>query len=81
MTLWTIGLQVPLTMGFSKQEYWSGLPFSSPRDLLDPRIEPTVVSDCLQPHKEIYLGFSGGEKEATSELKSADSKPVVFFFK
>ena len=39
-TPWTIACQDPLTMGFSRQEYWSGLPFPSPRDLPDPGIEP-----------------------------------------
>jgi len=33
--------QAPLSIGFSRQEYWSGLPFLSPGDLPDPRIEPT----------------------------------------
>ena len=33
--------QAPLSMGFSRQECWSGLPFPSPGDLLDPGIEPT----------------------------------------
>ena len=37
--LWTIAFQVPLSMGFSRQEYWSGFPCLSPRDLLDPGIE------------------------------------------
>ena len=32
--------QAPLSMGFSRQEYWSGLPFSSPEDLPDTGIEP-----------------------------------------
>ena len=32
--------QTPLSMGFSRQEYWSGLPFPSPRDLPEPEIEP-----------------------------------------
>ena len=32
-TLWTVGHQAPLSMGFSRQEYWSGFPFSSSRDL------------------------------------------------
>ena len=32
--------QVPVSMEFSRQEYWSGLPFPSPEDLLNPRIEP-----------------------------------------
>ena len=40
MTLWTVAYQAPLSMGFSRQEYWSGLPFPSPGDLPDPGIEP-----------------------------------------
>ena len=39
-TLWTVARQAPLSMGFSRQEYWSGLPFPSPGDLPDPGIEP-----------------------------------------
>ena len=39
-TPWTIVYQAPLSMGFSRQEYWSGLPFPSPRDLPDPGIKP-----------------------------------------
>ena len=38
-TPWTRAHQAPLSMGFSKQEYWSGLPFPSPRDLPDPGIK------------------------------------------
>ena len=39
-TPWTVARQAPLSLGFSRQEYWSGLPFSSPGDLPDPGIEP-----------------------------------------
>ena len=39
-TPWTVAYQAPLSMGFSRQEYWSGLPFPSPGDLPDPGIEP-----------------------------------------
>ena len=39
-TPWTEAQQAPLSMGFSRQEYWSGLPIPSPRDLPDPGIEP-----------------------------------------
>ena len=39
VTLWTVACQAPLFSGFSKQEYWSGLPFPSPVDLPDPGIE------------------------------------------
>ena len=38
-TPWTVAYQAPLSMGFSRQEYWSGLPFPFPGDLLDPGIE------------------------------------------
>ena len=39
VTLWTVALQAPLSMGFSRQEYWSGLPCPPPGDLPDPGIE------------------------------------------
>ena len=39
-TLWTVAHQAPLSIGFSRQEYWSGLPYPPPRDLPNPRIEP-----------------------------------------
>ena len=39
-TPWTVAYQASLTMGFFRQEYWSGLPFPSPGDLPDPGIEP-----------------------------------------
>ena len=39
-TSWTVALQTALSMGFSRQEYWSGLPFPSPGDLPNPGIKP-----------------------------------------
>ena len=39
-TPWAVARQAPLPMGFSRQEYWSGLPFPSPGDLSNPGIEP-----------------------------------------
>ena len=44
-TPWTVACQVPLSMGFPRQEYWSGLPFCSPEDLPNLGIEP--VSPAL----------------------------------
>ena len=40
VTPWTVARQAPLSMGFSRQENWSGLPFPPPRDLPDPGMEP-----------------------------------------
>ena len=42
--LWTVAHQAPLSMGFSRQEYWSGLPFPSPGDPADPGIKPTCLA-------------------------------------
>ena len=40
VTPWTVAYHAPLSVGFSRQDYWSGLPFPSPEDLPDPGIEP-----------------------------------------
>ena len=48
VTPWTVAHQARLSMGFSRQECWSGLPFPSPGDLPDPGIEPR--SPALQAH-------------------------------
>ena len=46
VTPWTVALQAPLSVGFSRQEYWSGLPFLFPGDLPDLGVEP--ASPTLQ---------------------------------
>ena len=49
-TSWTIAHQAPPSMEFSRQQYWSGVPFPSPGDLPDPGIEPrspTLRADTL----------------------------------
>ena len=51
MTLWTVTRQAPLSMGFSRQEYWSGLPFPPPGDLPNRGIKPVaLVSLALQAY-------------------------------
>ena len=59
-TTWTIACQAPLSMEFSRQEQWSGLPFPSPRDLPDPGITPgccALLADSLSelPGKHIQI--------------------------
>ena len=44
VTPWTVAHQAPPSMGFSRQEYWSGLPFPSPGDLPNPGIEPRSLT-------------------------------------
>ena len=60
-TPWTVAYQAPLSMEFSRQEYWSGLLFPSPGDLPNPGIEPgspTLQADALPskpPGKPLFL--------------------------
>ena len=59
MTPWTATYQAPPSMGFSRQEYWSGVPLPSPGDLPDPGIEPrspTLQTDTLpsEPQRKLW---------------------------
>ena len=48
MTLWTAAYQAPLSMGFSRQEYWSGFPCPPPGDFSEPGVEPaSLMSPAL----------------------------------
>ena len=47
VTPWTVAGQASLSMDFSRQEYWSGLPFLSPGDLPDPGIKPASASPAV----------------------------------
>ena len=73
VTLWIVAYQAPLSMGFSRQEYWGQLPCPPPRDLPNQGIEPmspmspevssihfshSVVSDSLQPHDLQHIRLS-----------------------
>ena len=60
VTVWTVAHQAPLSMKFSRQEYWNGLPFPSPGDLPDPGIKPgssALEADALisEPPGKIYF--------------------------
>ena len=62
VTPWTVACQAPLSMGFSRQEYWSGVPFPSPEDLPNPGIKPgspTLQADALpsEPPGKSFLAY------------------------
>ena len=70
---WTVAHQAPLSMGFSSQEYWSGLPFTSPGHLPDPGIKPSfpalqvnslLLSHWRSPYKLVagHFNLSSPEK-------------------
>ena len=71
-TAWTIAHQAPLSMGFSRQEYWSGLPFPSPGDLSHSGIEPgspALQADSLPTEP-------GGNPKTTGGVANPFSKGI-----
>ena len=58
VTPWTVALQAPLSMGRSRQEHWSGLPFPSLGDLPDPGIEPESPALQAESLPLNHLGIS-----------------------
>ena len=62
-TLWTVSCQALLSIGFFRQEYWSGLPCPPPGDLPNPGTEPTSpVSPALQADS-LLLSYQGSPKQ------------------
>ena len=63
VTPWTVAQQSPLSIGFSRQEYWSGLPFSSPGDLPDSGIEPMCPALHVDSLPLSHQGSPGKSKD------------------
>ena len=61
-TLWTVARQAPLSMGFSRQELWSGLPVSSPGDLPNLGIESTSLRSPALQADSLPLSYQGSPK-------------------
>ena len=83
---WTAAHQVPLSMGFSRQEYWNGLPFPPLGDLPNPGIKPiSPVSPALQADS-LPTAPSGNPQEGHSQYSILSvnqiltSHPNFFFF-
>ena len=90
-TPWTVARQAPPSMGFSRQEYWSGVPLPSPVDLPNPGIEPrspTLQADALTyelagkqwtypPPKRIFFSFK--KRMAFSKKKTKQKLTLTFF--
>ena len=77
MTPWTVACQTPLSIGFSRQEYYSGLPFPSPGDLSDPGIEPrspALQADSLPTELQ---GKPCVKYAAAAAAKSLQSCPTL----
>ena len=75
--LWTVARQDPLSMGFSRQEYWSGLPFPSPGDLPNPGIKP---ASFVSPAWAGRFFYHWATWEATGKIKSFFFSCCFFLF-
>ena len=73
-TPWTVAHQAPLSVGFSRQEYWSGLPFPSPGHLPDPGIKPTSLKSPA-----LAVGFF--TTSTICEARITTEKLVNYLFK
>ena len=76
VTLWTMARHSPMSVGFSRQEYWSGLPFPSPGDLLDPGIEPrspVMQADSLVFEPLQGAGAGGAAQMVKSKMTSSQN--------
>ena len=73
VTPWTIAHQAPLSMEFSRQEYWSGLPFPPPGDILDPGMEPETLVSCALQADCSPLSHWGSPKHETALKMSPGS--------
>ena len=82
-TPWTAAYQAPQSLGFSRQEHWSGLPFPSPGDLPEPGIEPrspTLQTDALpsEPPRKSNLDSIFKSRDITLPTKVCLVKAMVF---
>ena len=72
---WTVAHQAPLSMGFSRQEYWSGLPFPSPGDPPDPGTEagsPALQAESLPTELNTYSFHSQAKQIQLEDFLRAD---------
>ena len=77
-TPWTVAYQAPLSIGFSRQQYWSGLPFPSPADLPNPGIKPGL-QHCRQTlYRLSHQESTGKEGKGTRNKWNNDKIPVEY---
>ena len=76
-TLWTVACQAPLSMGFYRQEYWSGLPCPAPGDFLDPGIEPAYIMSPALAGRFFTTITPENPKEGFSSVQSL-SRVLLF---
>ena len=81
VTTWTVVRQVPLSMGFSRQEYWSGLPCSPPGNLPDPGVKPmSPMSPALAGRfftTSATMGLGANKWDLSSQARDGTHIPCI----
>ena len=77
VTLWTVALQARLSMGDSRQEYWSGLPCPPPGDLPVPGIEPTTKTSVCTTYRQAVCMIYGRRFHRISDKISVISPFII----
>ena len=72
VTLWTVACQAPLSIGFSREEYWSGLPFLSPGD----RPDPGIKHEFRKCQADSLPSEPPGEKYAVDSIKKEEKSDI-----
>ena len=87
LTPWTVACQAPLSMGFSRQEYWNGLPFLPPGDLPNPGIKPASLISLVLPGEFFTTTATNVIQSPQSSIRRCFIVPldfvslfIVFFF-
>ena len=69
---WTVACQAPLSMGFPRQEYWSGLPFPPPGDLPNPGIKPESPVSSASQADSVPLSHLGSPTYTHTDMYTFD---------
>ena len=77
MTPWTVTHQAALSMSFPRQEYWSGLPFTSPGDLPDPGIKPESLTSPALAGGFFTIEPPGKHSAHYCKIKYTEAQPLV----
>ena len=80
-TPWLVACHSPLSMGFSRQEYWSGSPFPSPEDLPNPGIKPISPSSPALQADSLPLSHLGSPEGRTLCSKGHSGDPEFYFIR
>ena len=80
VTPWTVTCKAPLSVGFSRQEYWSGLPFTTPGDLPKPWIQPSSLVPLALAGRQIVCKSHQGRRQLFHKLTLYNNDILLYIY-